>query len=305
MADFQSGLWWDYSRPTGLQGTISLPMTQGNIFLSFLTIIVAMSGASLWGIAAFLLHSFTVRNRRNKVEIFDIQQRVNLNNSKSPMATIIDSLRIYMAWSRHGIPGLATRTVVIALPALLFWVGITAASIFTSKVATSGDTGVLGLRRSNVCGIYTYTSGRSSREKESSQRVLIEEMIAARNYADNFYLNSTASLSRSPYVNTTLPHTESRMPCLFENQDWCALNTSLRLESGLLDSHLMFGINAPPSDRIHFRAGTTCSVVRKAGLLSKTGDSRRYYLGKVLGEDYTYEYDRGFRSVDGIGYFLR
>lgn len=67
----------------------------------------------------------------------------------------------------------------------------------------------------------------------------------------------------------------------------------------------MLGINAPPSDRIHFRAGTTCSVVRKAGLLSKTGDSRRYYLGKVMGENYTYEYDRGFRSVDGIGYFLR
>ncbi|KAK7226422.1 hypothetical protein V2G26_014425 [Clonostachys chloroleuca] len=220
MADFQSGLWWDYSRPTGLQGAISLPMTQGNIFLSFLTIIVAMSGASLWGIAAFLLHSFTVRNRRNKVEIFDIQRRVNLINSESPMATVIDSLRIYMAWSRHGIPVLATRTAAIALPALLAWVGITAASIFTSKVATSGDTGVLGLRRSNTCGIYTYPSDRSSKEKESSRRILIEEMIAARNYADNFYLNSTASLSRSPYVNTTLPHTESLMPsCLFENQD--------------------------------------------------------------------------------------
>ncbi|CAH0016272.1 unnamed protein product [Clonostachys rhizophaga] len=305
MADFQSGLWWDYSRPAGLQGTITLPMTQGNIFLSFLTIIVAMSGASLWGIAASLLHSFTVRKRRNKVEIFDIQQRVTLINSKSPMTTVIDSIRIYMSWSKHEIPGLGFRTVAIVLPALLFWVGITAASIFTSKVATSGDTGVLGLRRSNFCGIYAFTAVRSSKDKESSRRILIEEMVAARNYADNFYLNSTGSLSRSPYVTTTLPHTESRMSCLLESQDRCALNTSLRLESGLLDSHLMLGINAPPSDRIHFRAGTTCTVVYKAGLdkLSKTGNSRRYFLGGVLGKNHTYKYNRGFRS-DDIGYFL-
>ncbi|CAH0049788.1 unnamed protein product [Clonostachys solani] len=305
MADFQSGLWWDYSRPAGLQGTITLSMTQGNIFLSFLTIIVAISGASLWGIAAPLLHSFIVRRRRNKVEIFDIQQRVTLINSKSPMATIIDSLRIYMAWSKHEIPNLTSRTVTIVLPALLFWVGITAASIFTSKVAFSGDKGVLGLRRSNVCGIYAPTSDLSLKEKESLRRVLIKEMTAARNYAENFYLNSTASLSRSPYVTTSLPHTDSQVPCPLENHTRCALDISLRLESGLLDSHLMLGINAPTSDRIHFRAGTTCTVVNKGGLdkLSKTGSSRRYFLGGVMGKNYTYEYDQDFRS-GGIGYFL-
>ncbi|CAG9971101.1 unnamed protein product [Clonostachys byssicola] len=307
MADFQSGLWWDYSRPFGFQGTITLPVTQGNIFLSFLTFWVTVSGASLWVIFAYLLHSCIVRNRRNQVEIFDIQQRVTLINSKTPLATIIDSLRIYMAWSKHKIPGLLSRTLAIVLPTILFFVGITAASVFTSKVATSGDTGGLGLRRSQLCGLYRYLDPASDvlsyNSNESRLKVLMNQTVERKNYADNFYVNSTASPSRSPYVTPTLPHNESRVDCPFKTQARCILGFAMKLESALIDSHSMLGINAPPSDRVQFQSRTTCSVVNTTGLEEVSGNYHRYFLGGVR-SNYTYEYNRGLRR-DGIGYTLK
>ena len=56
MVAIATGLWWDYSKPSVLAATITLPVDSGSILLSGLTLLISVAGASCWNIVAFLLH---------------------------------------------------------------------------------------------------------------------------------------------------------------------------------------------------------------------------------------------------------
>ncbi|VUC24624.1 unnamed protein product [Clonostachys rosea] len=193
MPNFQTGLWYDFSQPVGLQRTIALSLAQGNVFLSFLTAMVTVAGASLWGVLALLLHSFVIQQRHGKADIFDIQQR--------------------------KIPGLVPRTAIIVVPALLLWSGMMIAFIFTSKVATTSGAGAVALGQADVCGFISDPwASQTEDQKQSNYARLMNDTIAARNYAQTFYFNSTVSQSDSPYITEILPHDNGTLvSCPFQN----------------------------------------------------------------------------------------
>ena len=83
------------------------------------------------------------------------------------------------------------------------------------------------------------------------------------------------------------------------------------MDTGLLDSHAMFGINAPRRDRINFRKRVTCSPIHVRDLAESYNDTQtgeeylRLYLGPIPGIwNYTYQYNVRTERI-GIGYSLQ
>jgi len=80
------------------------------------------------------------------------------------------------------------------------------------------------------------------------------------------------------------------------------------MDTGLLDSHVMFGINAPQHDRVNLRKFVTCSPIHIKDLAKEynntNNDFLQFYLGEVVGvSDYTYFYNV-HTPLDSVGYHL-
>ncbi|CAG9948317.1 unnamed protein product [Clonostachys rosea f. rosea IK726] len=287
MTQFQTGVWYDHSHSAATQGAITLPKNNGNIFLSFLTVMVTVAGACAWTIVSLLIHSYLVRSRPD-TDLFDLQQQVTLRNAKTPLGTIYDLFKIHGAWSGRKVPRLGLRTAVAVVPALLLFGGMMTASIFTSKVVTSEDGSGIALALNQGCGVIPY-SNVSASDLTNIIRVnkVINETIAARNYAINFYGNRDNTKSiKSKFVKDYLPYkVDVNASCMYPSAARCNKGVApIRLESEMLDSHSMFGINAKPSNRIGVRTATTCGLASLQNLWKKESNMFTFYMGGIRNE---------------------
>ncbi|CAG9951225.1 unnamed protein product [Clonostachys rosea f. rosea IK726] len=152
MDQFHIGSWQDYSQPAGDRGRFTMSKNNGNVFLSFLTVLVTVAGASAWTIVSLIIHSWIVRARHNN-DVFDVQQQILLRNAKTPLATVAEFFKLWRAWRKKKVPNIAIRTLWVLIPTLLLYGGILVASIFASKVAINKDGGGIALARDQGCGI--------------------------------------------------------------------------------------------------------------------------------------------------------
>lgn len=87
----------------------------------------------------------------------------------------------------------------------------------------------------------------------------------ARNYAREIYCESRGR--ESSFAMPTLPFMGYKTPCPYTNGTTCfgpsriAEGPAWRMDTGPLDSHAHFGMNAPPKDRVTWGETTTCAVV--------------------------------------------
>jgi len=73
----------------------------------------------------------------------------------------------------------------------------------------------------------------------------------------------------------TLPYSiDTQQDCPFSGRTAClgvnytVVNEAMAMDTGELDSHVDFGINAPSGDRITFRKRVTCSPIQGGQLIS-------------------------------------
>ncbi|CAG9951224.1 unnamed protein product [Clonostachys rosea f. rosea IK726] len=245
----------------------------GNVFLSFLTVLVTVAGASAWTIVSLIIHSWIVRARHNN-DVFDVQQ-ILLRNAKTPLATVAEFFKLWRAWRKKKVPNIAIRTLWVLIPTLLLYGGILVASIFASKVAINKDGGGIALARDQGCGILPLWHLPRRRTDMIRKNKIVNDTIDGRNYAINFYDvdSTTRSKSvRSTFVTDALPYTANfNASCPFQNQTLCLKGATINFESGELNSHTEFGINAKEHDRISTRAKTTCTMVNLNGGGNPTG----------------------------------
>ena len=292
MGDIKTGLWLDNSHPR-LGWTITLPIDDGSVLLSALTLLVTIAGASLWSLIAFSAHSFVAS--REKVDIVDIQHQVVLRNSAGALSTAFDFVRIHHAWSTAGVRNLWKRTLVLAAIGVITAAGVSTASILTSRVANRGYSTVLARSLQNNCGFIQYPTSMSVSQKTAFATKGIVEASRARNYAIEFYTNTTgARVDRSIFPVARLPmKTDSGADCPATNQSLCMSGyDGFLLETELLDSHRHLGINARKSDRVTVQIRTTCAVLNIGDRISvdETAGTLDVNLGPNLGFERTYRY---------------
>ncbi len=158
----------------------------------------------------------------------------------------------------------------------------TAAGIFVAEVASKSYQDVVVLATSRDCGDLTFvwspnatTAERLSRS-QSQTKYAQEKYQSSRGYAASYYGNSSRFHLGSPFVQPTLPCHGSPVPCPFdaEGKTKC-LGPNLtegpawHMDSGVLDSHTHFGVNAPPRNRIGWRKLATCAVVDPTNFITQ------------------------------------
>jgi hypothetical protein len=272
-----TGIWYDQSRSKILGATVTLPIRWGNYLIATLSVLVTICAASFWTIEAFGLHQAVVS--RQDVDAVDLQQQVILRNSSSAIVTIWELVKVQMAWRGRAASRLRTRTVTIVVPALLTWLFFTAGSIFVAEVASRSYDRVHVLVNPENCGfadldINDLNGLISNPTAEKTSEINLEglysfteklkwDTVDARAYARSWYGNSPTSfthnsifpVARLPYIVNT------STSCPFSETGICmpASNTAMTMDTGLLNSHSILGINARVQDRVDFQRMVTCA----------------------------------------------
>lgn len=200
----------------------------------------------------------------------------------------------------------AKRCLIRMLPAILtaslLLISFSIAGGFSSQISSAVGRDVL-LDGSN-CGFFLSVGLAQNVEARS---ILYSNMAQkteqAANYAQQCYSsNHSGMLDCTSFIIDHLPSTvDTHASCPFSGADTCRLQSSnLRLDTGLLDSSDIFGLNFPESQRIFFRNVLECAPLvtepyRRYISTSVNNYTVYNYGSHWSGENYTYQVE----TLDG------
>ena len=242
------GPWINWSHGPILGATITLSARDGGLLTAFLALFVTTAGAAWWRISSYILHQYNAKHEYQ--DGLHHQQQAIFRNTSTPGAAAWEFIQLAWYWRKNaGRPLLRTLPVIIL--ALLNLTLFAVAGIFSSEVTKAA--GNETLIRSSDCGYLSFTSGGSH---VSTQRSIdLNDTLAATTYSRACYGNKKNNLQCNQYPQSSLSwKTNQNATCPF-SPEMCYFGTTAayEMDTGNLDSHEALGINAPKSDRVHYR----------------------------------------------------
>lgn len=295
-----TGIWHNWSHGAIRGATLTLSQKDAGYLTAFLAIFVSFAGGMFWRITSFVLHQVWATNPDQGHDILHHRRQVILRNSGAGAAAW--SL-LMLGFGRHG-SILRSLPVAIVPATVLILFGIS--NIFTSYVTKfpGNSTIILGPH----CGDVAFNTSDATDGLTSA--IMLGKGLAdtyeASTYVTQCYAGSE-STNCGTYVRPSIPFkSNSNASCPFES-GFCVYNdnSALQMDTGLLDSHSDFGINAQPQDRVKFRRVATCAPLRMKPFVTfqnTTNEGLIVYVdaGPVSMENYTFTYNtRGAYLVDG------
>lgn len=316
-AEIYTGAWVDWSRGAVLGSTVTLSARYASVLTAFLALFVTIVGSCLWRISSFIIHQYS--SSPDAKDGLHHQHQLVFRNTGSPAEAAKTFTEIAWHWRRNGLKAWM-RSIPLALFALVFLLAFSAASILTGLVTRAA--GSQRLIVSDECGFWALDQSASALDRQLAMQTKdLNDTILAATYARQCYGQETGlnKLRCSMYTKRSIDWTASEVDCPFDDSI-CSAPRALKLDSGVIDSHMDLGINAPDSGRVGFRKVTTCSplkvtpeyvsVVTSTGTdgLGVEGDRiREYqygtYSGADMGDNVTYMYNQ-HAYIDGFGYEL-
>ncbi|ETS84639.1 hypothetical protein PFICI_02664 [Pestalotiopsis fici W106-1] len=293
-----TGFWTNWTDGKVMGATLTLNRSNANLLIAFLAFFLTIVTTRLWAIISFIIHiNLSSPDPRDALHH---QRQALLRNNGGPMGASLSLIKLAWMWRKST--GTYRRVLPLLLGALLLALGFAVAAGFSSRVSRGSE--VLLLPKS--CALYYPPNDMIYRSNYLDWQSIMDTEAAS--YAQSCYsnvsTNSASSCINHPYVQQRLPVTvDFQAPCPFDS-DLCALNTpGMILDSGRLDSHEHFGINAPPGQRFQFRRVLHCAPLRAAGHTDTfeytTNTSfTRYFFGETDATKYTYEYPSVNNIVD-------
>jgi hypothetical protein len=313
-----TGHWINWSHGLVLGSTITLSDRDGGLLTAFLSMFVTIAGAASWRITSYVLHQS--RCSQNSEDGLHHQQQITFRNDSTAGGAVWQMTQLMWYWRKDALrPFLRTFPFVLMALANMALFGL--AGIFSSEVTKAADDG--RLLRSPSCGLLSLNSsliygGSNRKELLTTYSALnLNDTLAASTYARACYGNTQNGLGCNQYVQQQIPYTvKQNASCPFSD-DLCFYGESsaFAMDSGLLDSNDMLGINAPDAERVQTRKVTTCSPIHTKGYtnvvnvtdssLIAFGDAiEQFSFGEIAGlQNYTYSYNEHSR-VDDYGYLL-
>lgn len=280
------GLWTNWSRGQVLGATLTTTKAYGNLLISFTAIFVAFVTTRLWKIICLFLHRYysTAEPR----EAIHHQRQVVLRNSTSPEAGLFDIVRLFWAWR-----GLGMKRILGLLPIFLFAVvyviALTIASGFSSTISIAAGTEVL--IRSEFCGLLLPNGTLA--DNEIQDRFWAETLYGAASYAQQCYNTGDLSydepntMACNKYVVSSLPTAmvNYTSDCPFKEKICRNNKSTIRLDSGYIDSNNELGLNTPQNARLAVRYVLQCAPLEEKGYTSHVVENDRgwdrYHYGNV------------------------
>ena len=302
---------------------------------AFLTIV----GSSVWSIYAFFYHQVL---SRQDPDIVTLQHRSISRNDSTATAAVVDAFWVYWKWKPWELRGreqllgrsgrltylwpphsrrrrarlVGLRTLLLILPALTIFFGFIVAGIFGSHIAAPAyNTNTVlvssGLQR-GTCGVTlfdTTVDALNDFDVDAWNRT-----HAAVSYARSCYSPPSGivdTVSCSLFAKPSLEYDFDGVQCPFGDQNTAFEDSiggvnnnraAIRFQTGFLNSHHDFGINAPDSSRVQLLKEMICSPLVVDGFASTSpahGEAginnamvTNYNYGSILNfADYTFQYN--------------
>lgn len=306
------GFWRNYS-VGGIWGwTWTLSTSRGNNLLVFLGIYLGFVGGAFWSIIAFIIYQLMA----GKLPRDGIHHQILLvlRNTSSPLSASREFATIAYYWRSVELRPRLMVPLLLSLPPLLIGIGFIVAGIEATRVsAGASKINEIKIKAGN-CGLSQWDASNSTTGSIHFAFWLAKTAKDARAYVEDCYGNS--SIQQIPYVCTYAVEqiryaVSSDQPCPFEAK-LCVgePDSSFSMDTHLLDSHLILGINAPKTDRVYFRKSVTCSVLDHTDFFNSTtvtntegSNTTALYLLFGQNAGYNYTFNSTYSSVsDSFGY---
>ncbi|CAK1358405.1 hypothetical protein CB0940_06977 [Cercospora beticola] len=288
--------WMNHSKNTLSAWTITVTAERGAILIAVLALLVRVAGESLWTIIACALHQYRARSGPETAVFRQLQ--VILRNAGSSVASVLEIVNTGWA-SRKNSPQAFSKAVVLALFPLSVVLSFTAAGILVAKVAVPAYQSNQVLLKPTACGLTAYTAPGTFFRHQSKPS---DDIRQSRAYVDRCFgrPNGTSGCSQLPIQQ--LPYeADTSASCPFAGLCTLGDNGAMRMDTGLLDSHVHLGVNAKEEDRVGFQIVSTCSVLADFDfqeLVRNPYDELpaiqaviRANLGSVGSQNFTWEYN--------------
>lgn len=281
------GLWTNWSRGSVLGQTLTVSRRDGDLLIAFTAFFVAFVGTRFWRALALGLHRSHSSNEM-RTTIYH-QRQIILRNNASPDSSLLQLLQLLWAWRRsvHLLP-----QVLPALSLTVFCVAaFTLASGFSSQISSSTGTEVL--LDGTDCGILDPSKGKTIETIGDALTYDSQLGKHALNYVQECYSDFSGLRGCNKFVVERIPSFIDRSaPCPFEKKFCRSQTANIVLDTGYVDSHRHFGINAALMERILFRSVVHCSPIITEGFSKPYMDES--------GQNYTlYNYGPGWGLTDG------
>lgn len=276
------GIWTNWSRGAILGPTLTTTKQYGNLLIAFTALFVTFVASRLWRISCLILHRW-YSTAADKSAIHH-QRQVILRNSRAADAAIIEFLCLFWSWRKSQIQRIAGLIPLIIL-SVCYLAAFTAAGGFSSNISSSiGDEVLIN---GQDCGMIVANNSVESRSIKSRWNAELSNTAA--NYVQQCYRNnqSNATTACNKFVRSRLStHTTNlTAECPFQHQICRNPQSTLRLDSGYIDSHDDLGLNAPKNKRFATRYVLHCAPLETNNYVSHVvEDGRgwdRYHYGNI------------------------
>jgi hypothetical protein len=281
-ASIHTGLWTNHQYNSIRGATLTLTATNASYLIAFLALFLGLVAGHLWAILSFAV--FHIRSTPSKRDGQHHQQQAILRNYHTPGAAIWQLLKASWAWrQRRGIKAVIS-VLPVAVLAVIVMMSFAAAGVLSARIAST-DSEVL-IKRSG-CGFWgsrTRTESSDDFVVQAAYRAnLAEDINSASIMASMCQKNSSSTSGCVSYAPQKVEWTTTTdIPCPFQEKI-CYQNTTVRLDSGFVDSVAHLGINAPKRDRIFYRSVAECSPLVHEGYVQDWHDMNgtRFRAGKT------------------------
>ncbi|KAF2143116.1 uncharacterized protein K452DRAFT_317357 [Aplosporella prunicola CBS 121167] len=299
------GVWINWSKGPVFGSTLTLTRAKGDLLIAFIAFFVTFIGTRLWRILCLIFH--TTGSKPSAQEGFYHQRQAILRNTANADSGLYRLIQILYAWrntSKAVWPSLLPSTITAALVTA----GFIVASGFSSQISSA--TGDEVLLTGSGCGIMENADNDLSSAASLWTPYESRQWTNAANYANECYEENSATgfVDCSTFISAKLPFSmQTNASCPFDEELCVTSYGNVLLDTGLLDSHDHFGINAPKSQRIKWRKTMHCAPLVTEGYKETSNSSMslqspkpvsKYYYGRRLDLDRNFTYRYGSNPQD-------
>jgi hypothetical protein len=263
-----TGAWINWSRGPVLGATLTLPNSYGAALVSAVAVLVHLSGTFSWMTICYVLHQW--RTALAKGDGLYHQQQAILRNASSDIGVLWQLYKIGNSW-RTVIPHSRRRIAWLVITGVLHLVLFLVAGIVSSQLITAGNETLV---KQSACGYLTNLPSSDVVTLEAFQEYVALNLDVERNAGLSLQQVQSCkgttldtdvecdAFTRAAHLMTLYNAT-----CPFQDASMCITPDGLavQVDTGMVDSQLDLGINAPAKDRIKYRHVTTCSPIKQEG----------------------------------------
>lgn len=267
--DVYTGFWVNHDKDNVLGATLTVTNSQASYIIATLAFLLStLLAGSIWRILVVVV--YLSRSSAPAAGTFEHQQWTVMRNSDSSSAAILSLSTAILSWDKQR-PWRIRLTLSLSLLSLAALIFPLAAVIIPPQVVTKVTDDIIVLSKERSCGFGTELNSEDNLVGRVSSVFArdLEETTTARTYARDWYDNDQDNGAifkvklHKGFVVEKLPYTETTSAkCPFA-EEFCKTgsNGAIPFDTGLLNSHVHLGIDAPKDERVEYRWKSTCTPI--------------------------------------------